>query len=124
MIKKARDKIGNRLRIAQELFCDEEIVEMMMKRVVSKRKAEGKPVPSDAVTNGVKVLQMLLFRDVPALLEEWPTPKPPDHARTTLQAIADAEPCVHQKYDGQTYEAPCDRCRELIALAREGLEHQ
>jgi len=122
MIKKARDKIGNRLRIAQELFCDEEIVEMMMKRVVSKRKAEGKPVPSDAVTNGVKVLQMLLFRDVPALLEEWPTPKPPDHARTTLQAIADAEPATILAHG--YCEAPCDGCRELIALAREGLEHQ
>ena len=43
-----------------------------------------------------------------------------DRARTTLQAIADAEP-ANSPY---TYSGACDRCRELIALAREGLEHQ
>jgi len=40
----------------------------------------------------------------------------------TLQAIADAEPATILAHG--YYEAPCDRCRELIALAREGLEHQ
>jgi len=43
-----------------------------------------------------------------------------DRARTTLQAIADAEPATILAHG--YYEAPCDRCRELIALAREGLE--
>ena len=42
-----------------------------------------------------------------------------DKARGTLQAIADAEPATILAHG--YYEAPCDRCRELIALAREGL---
>jgi len=51
-------------------------------------------------------------------LPKWPPPKPTDKAHTTLQAIADAEP-ANSPY---TYSGACDRCRELIALAREGLE--
>lgn len=36
----------------------------------------------------------------------------------TLQAIVDAEPGDVPGY----YDAQCDRCRELIAMAREGVE--
>lgn len=43
-----------------------------------------------------------------------------DKARAALQAIADAEPATILAHG--YYEAPCDRCKELIAMAREGLE--
>lgn len=43
-----------------------------------------------------------------------------ERERQTLQAIADAEPgnLVAHGY----YESECDRCLELITMAREGLE--
>lgn len=69
MKKKARDKIAHRLEMVRPVFGDEAIVKELLKRIAFLRTKHGNPLDLATVNNATAVLQMLLFRDVPAMLE-------------------------------------------------------